>query len=422
MKQGNFIIFLFGVLFAQKVIIIGELYIGELISLIYIFFHIFRLKLNDFELKLIGYTFLTVLLILLVNFYHGTDFDKNMKGIFAFITFCSTIIFLTRYFEEISDFKKPCLFYFGLILGKFLYLIYAKAEMTHLFYYNPWKFGIGISFIELILLLPLFLKKEFSNKFWIIFVIIMIYISFANNSRALPLILIGAFIGYYLFYNSENQGLKFFKKKSTFLLLPLGYFLAVMLSGAVFSKLDSSTILSSNFEKMVEKNTSQSKGAFGVTVSARGALIEAFYAIKDSPLVGYGSYPEDKDSYYKIKQLEFLYKYNYIDFIPNPKMTEIIFGKDINAHSILFDHIIAVGLLGALFWLFIVSFVVKKYAIYGNYLPFFFHFKVGLLFYSLFFNPWSGSSRHSMEVAIVFLIIFIKLLKKNKSKINSNVD
>ena len=102
MKQGNFIIFLFGVLFAQKVIIIGELYIGELISLIYIFFYIFRLKLNDFELKLIGYTFLTVLLILLVNFYHGTDFDKNMKGIFAFITFCSTIIFLTRYFEEIS--------------------------------------------------------------------------------------------------------------------------------------------------------------------------------------------------------------------------------------------------------------------------------------------------------------------------------
>jgi hypothetical protein len=422
MKQNSFFIFLFGLIYAQKINIVGEIYVGELISLIYVFFNLIKLRYSEFELKLLFYTFLTSLLIILINFYHETDFDKILKGVFAFIVFCSSIIFLIRYLEKFEDFKQPILFFFGSIVGRFVYLIYAEAEMTSLFYYNPWKFGIGISLVEFILLITLFFKKEYSKIFWIILVITIVYISFVNNSRALPLMLIIAFISYHLFYKSEKRSLKFYNKRSTFILLPLGFFLIVMLSGIIFTKFESINMFSSQFETMLEKNSKQSKGAFGVTVSARGALIDAFYAIKDRPLIGHGSYPEDKGSYYKMKELEFLYKYKYIDFIPNPNVTERFFGNTINGHSVIFDHIIAVGLLGALFWIFILFFIVKKFAIYANYLPFFFHFKICSLFYSLFFNPWAGSTRHSISFTIIFLIIFINFLKKNKSKKNSNIN
>ena len=416
MINNNFFTLIFGIIFAQKVVIVGEIYVGELISLVYVFFNFLKLKYSDFETKLIGYTIFIAVFLFLVNFYHETDMDKSLKGSFSYLVFTATIIYLLRYLGKFEDFKKPVMFFIGIILGRFVFLLYS-VDFLPTFLYNPWKFGLGLSIIQFFLIIPLFYKKYLPIKFWLFFVSIIIFISFSNNTRALPSILIIAFILYILFYKSEKRNLKFFNKKSTFMLLPLGYFILVLSSGLLITKITPTEVSSSVFEKMVEKNIRQSQGLFGITVSARGQLIDAFYAIKDKPFLGHGSYPEDKNAYYKMKELEFLYKYNYIDILPNPKILERLFNLIINGHSVLFDSMVSAGLLGAVFWIFITYFVVTNYANYAYSLPLFFHFSVSYFIYNLFFNPWAGASRHSLSIIIVFLIIFIKLLKKDKSEL-----
>jgi hypothetical protein len=413
MTNNNFFILIFGIIFSQKIIVVGEIYVGELISLVYVFFNLFNLKYSDFEKKLISYTIFIVIFLFLLNFYHGTDIDKSLKGSFSYITFTTCIIYLLRYLGKFEDFKKPILFFIGLILGRFVFLFYS-VDFLPLFLYNPWKFGIGISIIQFCLIIPLFYKKHLPIKFWLFFVSIIIYISFANNTRGLPFILILAFVPYILFFKSRKRSLKFFNKKRTFMLLPLLYFFIVMFSGLIIAKINPINSSSVVFEKMAEKNIKQSQGSFGVTLSARSPLLDAFYAIKDRPFLGHGSYPKDKDAFYRMKGLEFLYKYDYIDTIPNPKFFERFFELIINGHSVLFDSMVSAGLLGAVFWIFITFFIVKNYANYAHLLPFFFHFLIGFFIYSLFFDPWSSSTRHAISITIVFLIIFINLLNKNK--------
>ena len=96
MTNNNFFILIFGIIFSQKIIIVGEIYVGELISLVYVFFNLFNLKYSDFEKKLISYTIFIVIFLFLLNFYHGTDIDKSLKGSFSYITFTTCIIYLLR--------------------------------------------------------------------------------------------------------------------------------------------------------------------------------------------------------------------------------------------------------------------------------------------------------------------------------------
>ena len=78
MTNNNFFILIFGIIFSQKIIIVGEIYVGELISLVYVFFNLFNLKYSDFEKKLISYTIFIVIFLFLLNFYHGTDIVKHV--------------------------------------------------------------------------------------------------------------------------------------------------------------------------------------------------------------------------------------------------------------------------------------------------------------------------------------------------------
>ena len=63
MKNSLFFTFLFGILFEQKLVIVGQISIGEIIAIIYIFFNFFKLHFNDFERKLLFYTIIIKLYI-----------------------------------------------------------------------------------------------------------------------------------------------------------------------------------------------------------------------------------------------------------------------------------------------------------------------------------------------------------------------
>ena len=150
--------------------------------------------------------------------------------------------------------------------------------------------------------------------------------------------------------------------------------------------------------------------------SSRSALVSAFYAIKDRPIIGHGSYPEDKNMKYVTKQFEFLYKFGYAGNMPSIDQMNRLFGRVIPAHSYIFNSMVTAGILGGAFWIFLTYFIAKNYANYSNYLPFFFHFCIIYYFYSLFFSPWGAPSRMNLEINLSLLILYIASMESNKSR------
>ena len=111
MKENNLIVFLFGILFVQKIVIVGQVYIGEIIAVFYLLFHFFKLRFTDFEKKLIYFTFFIALLQGFSDLYNSTDLDKSLKGFFTYIVFAAAIIFLSRYLKSDKSFNKAIFFF-----------------------------------------------------------------------------------------------------------------------------------------------------------------------------------------------------------------------------------------------------------------------------------------------------------------------
>ena len=412
MKQNNFLVFIFGIIFAQKIIVVGEIYIGEIIAVIYVFVRFFDLRFTDFEKKLISFTLFITLFQGFSDLYNSTSFDKSLKGFFTYIVFTSTIMFLCRYLGLGKNFNRAIFFFIGIIVGKIQHILFFSSY----FWTNPWKWGIGYMTISLVLITGLFFKKDYSKLFFIIFSLVIVYISLTNNSRALLLVYGLSLVTYLLVYNSQTFSLKFFNKKSSFMLLPLSYVLITIVLGVAVIKFYPVQSFISTFEAMKQKNLAQGQGEFGVVVSSRSALVSAFYAIKDRPIIGHGSYPVDKDMKYRTKQLEFLNKFGYTRNIPNSEQMSHLFGKYIPAHSYLFNSMVTAGILGGAFWIFLTYFIAKNYANYSNYLPFIFHFCIIYYFYSLFFSPWGAASRINLEINLSLLILYIASMESNKSR------
>ena len=169
------------------------------------------------------------------------------------------------------------------------------------------------------------------------------------------------------------------------------------------------------FQKIAEKNYEQGKGQFGIVASARIDLIGALYAIKDRPLLGYGSYAIDKDLKYRTKQFDFLHEYGYVEQIPNSQYIDVFFGTQVPSHSFLFDTMVSAGILGSIFWIFLTHFIVKNYVNNANRLPLFFHFMIVVYLNNLFFTPWAAVHRITLSLTIVLLILYIELINENIS-------
>ena len=306
-------------------------------------------------------------------------------------------------------------FFIGIIAGH--YVSYLHVDIPAYSYANPWKWGLGNAVISLVSLSALYFnyKKDYPIVFYIIFTIAVIYISLLNNARSFLLVYGFALISYILFYKYQILNLKFFTKKSSFMLLPLIYFFLTIILGVVFAK-NPGGLYAGGFQSFQEKNTREGQGEFGVVVSSRSDIVASYYAIKDKPIFGHGSYPVDKKLNYYMKELEFLHKFGYIQNVPNPAHLGFASGNYIPGHSFIFNAMVTGGILGSLFWLFITYFIVKNYANYAKFFPFFFHFWIINYFYTLFFSPWAAPTRMMLAINISLIITYIELVESNKSK------
>jgi hypothetical protein len=401
----NFLNLIIGIIISQKITIIGQIYIVEILSIIYLFFNFTKIKFN----RIFKYLFIILifhqLLVVSSDYINANSLPYFLKGFSSLPVFLITALVLYNYFQ--NRYLNYISFLIGFYLGN-NFLNNFISEYNVFFYSNVWKWGVGLMVINIIFLYDEFKNKKTSFNYTIVVSLLLMGISLYYGTRALPLTIFYGIL-FFILTNKKNY-LLFFNSRKNFFFLALIIFLTTFLMGLIPQKVDTLKY----FKEITEKNIIQSSGRYGVVVAARSEWIAIYHATKDKPFLGHGSYPEDKDYYYSSKVANFLYDFGYINIIPDfdslfkgkfkPFFTT--FHQQIPTHSFFGYHIVSYGLGGSLIMLVLLYYITRLYLLNPQQLNFYFHFNFATFLYNFYFSPWGAS--HRVELMLFFVALLLK--------------
>lgn len=151
-----------------------------------------------------------------------------------------------------------------------------------------------------------------------------------------------------------------------------------------------------------QKYEVQSSGRFGVLIGGRGGILTSLEAVMASPVVGYGSWA--KDWHYASRENAMLAGLGYeIEGGPASWL--------IPAHSYLLGAWVHAGILGAVFWLWVLALpvgVLMRLCTREEPLAPLLAFLSAGLIWNVLFSPFGGTARLSAAVAAVTLMWFLE--------------
>jgi O-antigen ligase len=209
-----------------------------------------------------------------------------------------------------------------------------------------WKFGLGFSITLLLLLLSSYLYVR--RKHWI-------YISISLGIAALNLVfaarsqilidLVSLALILPIFEQKHTAQRGAVKGRET---LKVAVLLALA-GGAAFAANQAIKFATNhNFfdESIRDKFQNQEEGELGILVGGRPETLVAIQAIRDSPLLGHGSYAVDPKYTALEKDLEYRYGYSESDVAADEE------SPGIPAHSHLTQAWVESGVFGGIFWMY----------------------------------------------------------------------
>ena len=143
-------------------------------------------------------------------------------------------------------------------------------------------------------------------------------------------------------------------------------------------------------------------GFFGVLVGGRQELLTYFYAISESPFIGYGSWPDNP--FYDEFLSDLLIKYGYLNAI-----VQTYSGEKLPIHSHIFGAWVTAGIFGTFIWVWLLIKILKALIIIfkndNNWLA---YFALVCIWFSwdIFFSTFKGDGRF-YGAYFVCLILFI---------------
>jgi O-antigen ligase len=156
-------------------------------------------------------------------------------------------------------------------------------------------------------------------------------------------------------------------------------------------------------EEAQNKNESQSSGKYGVLLGGRTEMLGYLPAIYDSPILGHGSWA--KDPKYFIAEREALAELGYSN-AEDMSVEELEVGL-IPTHSCLFGAWVDAGILGALFWAWMLVIIVKAflrvYPASVSILPIMSLLGFQLL-WDILFSPYGAKARYQVSYEFVMVI------------------
>lgn len=149
----------------------------------------------------------------------------------------------------------------------------------------------------------------------------------------------------------------------------------------------------------------QTTSKYGLIIGGRGEILTSIQAIINSPIIGYGSWP--KDCNYALMYNNLMQQEGFASSWIEK------FGCLIPTHSEMFGSWVQAGLLGAIFWLWVLTLPVRALVrIYGSKEPLapliaFFAFQ---MMWDILFSPFAGEQR--ILVPLYMTIMMNYILKK----------
>jgi len=337
---------------------VGDFFPSELALLIFLFFQILvkgRLLLQPVPktILLLGVAWLISQVV--TDLYVSSPESNFLRGWAAIVFFL--IDFAALYLLLHNNEKRLIGFIWFYTLGGIFKVLYSPYPG---FEGEPWKFGYGLSVSTFVILsLVWAIKRKWITSLQVLLAMLVLgTLSAYLNSRSLAgMIVISGMV-----YFAANKPT--FKKVILGKMNPVRLLMLVVFSCTViysvllaYQWLGESGELSKDAQHKYDMNKSDTLGVFGIVLSGRSEFMASIPAIVDSPILGHGSWAEDQ------KYADFLLNINEMlgtarnesEIARSVKMSTLI-----PAHSHVLQAWVWAGVLGAVFWIYLLSLVLRS--------------------------------------------------------------
>lgn len=356
LTSNDVIAFILGLLALFYVNIVGQLYISEILLILFAPILWWRrgraLTGNPDARKILALGVIWFVSQALTDVIRQTpfvDLSRGWAGIIVLIFSFSSLYLLLG-----DDIRRIKIFTSGYALSG---LLSSFVQPSPYIIEEPWKFGYGWPVILLAILFIILVSQGQLNRMrkWIWLILAVGAFSFYMNARSLGgIVILSALL---LWLRTFPFTWKLFAH-----VRPHNLFVAgILLVGIGWGLLQGYAYSSEQGllgQKVKEKFEFQDNGSvWGLILGGRFEILGSSQAILDSPIIGHGSWA--RGAKYRL----FMYQLTALGFEIEPSLLDYYVNSSdlIPAHSHLTQAWVWAGILGAIFWLWILIFVGKVF-------------------------------------------------------------
>jgi len=377
----------------------GDLFISELLLFVYLVFSFnkFRHLSEPLPRKILLFGILWLLSQIVTDVIRDTPSENYLRGWAAIIIFL--VDFSAVYLIIAKNVIRARMIVFAYALGLIFQFIVVPTEFGA---FEPWKWALALP-ITLLLLLYLEVRKTRAILMLMVLVLLGL-VDVYLNARSMGGITI---ISGLIIYLSRRATFRMMFRRQ----LNLGKMavLAVVGIGGVglilmtYQWAAESGFLPEDVTQKYEMDKSSKFGLFGLILGGRGEIVVSAQAVMDSPIIGHGSWAEDRKYALMLLEVSKIFGLDREEAQPG---TGVVQSDLIPAHSHIMQAWVWAGLLGAIFWFVVLKFIFSALLSimrYPNVLqPITVFFCIGAI-WDILFSPFGSIMRFLWALKLVVI-------------------
>jgi hypothetical protein len=416
-KKKNIFVFVIGLLTYIQIQVMGTFGIAELIALAaFPFIRPFQQFKELRVKKLSNYLLLGIFGLIISNFYNDVSLDKSLKGTFFLIMLYIDIPFV--YWMLKDNYRRIFFYLAGYALSNILaFLFFPTSALSSLIELADGNTSDLFSAYLVYFLQPsaVFIAAilYYNNKKTLAIFVIQLFAFFALFNSSRNIFLVWSIVTFILLIlgktSTRNSSFKIRKLRKKLPIIFVLLIVCLMSLKVVYESLASDGSLGEKAKNKYFKQKYES-GDVGL-FSSRIEFLVALKAISESPIFGYGSYPNDETNL-KLR--------TYKDFGLSPKNINS-FKMRLSGHSHILNSYLYGGFLGIFFWIYAMRIVIlffKKHLFYDPKMTALFTIMSLSWAWDYFFSPFAFRLQES--IFLITIILTIKSSENSKKYVGRN--
>lgn len=342
-------------LHSLEVKLVGRLFVSELVLAALLPFMVLtrgRLLLKPFPAVFIAFMMAWLFSQVVTDLYRDTPSSDYLRGWAKIIS--TGICFVSLYLLINNKSERIVLYLAGLVIGLLLTHQFSpsKTAIAH-----PWKFGYAVPVTIAVFLFAVYAGKRFlpgqrqlPSIMATIIGLINLYLGFRSFGGVC--ILTAIYLAVWGIFSNPRRDIGSVRL-STVVLFSLATLMAGGLVVEAFSIVAKQGYLG---EKAQRKFRFQGTGDFGLLLGGRQEIFVSARAVRESPLLGHGSWAKDPELTYHYAIFELRRALGY-------PTNEYVDSDLLPTHSHLFGAWVEAGIVGAIFWIWVLTIVLRALSI-----------------------------------------------------------